>query len=50
MTYRGMQIEKHPDGWCWHDGTPNGDYGGYWPTLEECKADIDFFKTNGRNY
>ena len=50
MTYLGMTIEQSADGYCWHDGTDDRDYGGYWPTLGECKADIDFFKANGRGY
>jgi hypothetical protein len=50
MTYKGMTIQHDADGFCWHDGTADGEYGGYWPTLEACKEDIDFFKANGRGY
>jgi hypothetical protein len=50
MTYKGMIIQHDADGFCWHDGTAHGEYGGYWPTLEACKEDIDFVKANGRGY
>lgn len=41
-VYRGMTIENHGgDGWCWHDGTPDGAYGGCWGSEEDCREEID---------
>lgn len=48
--YRGMTTEHGQDGWCWHNGKQDGEYGGYWPAKEKCREDIDFAKSGARHY